>query len=139
MAIVKRLRDNQNWRGSHPVPNLLDCPELTIYRSLEAIGTQAIALSEKGKVARAFDKTQDSQEVIGLVESLRQAILIYQVSAGHCRTRKPLTRETGVTTAVNIQPGRPFDRESLLPVADFETQRSVGSRHPSTHFWAYIR
>jgi len=100
--------------------------ELTAYRSLEDIGARSLALSEKGKVARVLDKSQDSQEVIGLVESLRQAILIYQVSAGHRQSRKLLTRGTGGPTTVNIQPGRSFDRESLLPVAGFETQRSVG-------------
>ena len=55
---------------------------LTLSRSLEDIGTRSLALSEKGKVARVLDKTQDSQEVIRLVEKLRQAILIYQVSTG---------------------------------------------------------
>ena len=34
----------------------------------------------KGKMARFLDKTQDSQAVTKLVEDLRQAILIYQVS-----------------------------------------------------------
>ena len=101
-------------------------PKLTADRSLEDIGVRAIALSEKGKVVRVFDKTQDLQEVIGLVESLRQAILIYQVSVGHHQTRKTLTLRTGVATTVNIQPGRPFDCEPPLPVAGFETQWSVG-------------
>ena len=55
-------------------------PNLTLCRSLEDIGTRSLALSEKGKVARVLDKAQDSQEVIRLVERLRQAILIYQVS-----------------------------------------------------------
>ena len=96
-------------------------------RSLEDIGKRSLALSEKGKVARVLDKTQDSQEVVKLVENLRQAILVYQVSAGHHQTRKPLTRQTGVATAVTIQPGRPFDREFLPPILDFETE-SVACR-----------
>jgi hypothetical protein len=82
-------------------------------------------LSEKGKVARVLDKTQDLQEVINLVEKLRQAILVYQVGPSHRRGRKSLTLGTGVTTTVDIQPGRPSDREFLVPVSDFETQRSV--------------
>ena len=64
---------------------------LTHYRSLEYIEKRSLALSEKGKVSKVLDKTQDSQEVIGLVEKLRQAILIYQVSARHCQNRKSLT------------------------------------------------
>lgn len=50
-------------------------------RSLEDVGARAVALSEKGKVARILDKTKDLAEVVALVEKLRQAILIYQVSA----------------------------------------------------------
>lgn len=96
----------------------------TLCRSLEEIGKRSLALSEKGKVARVLDKAQDSQEVIGLVEKLRQAILIYQASIGHCRGRKSLTRETGVTATVNIQPSRPLDREFPPPISDFRTQRS---------------
>jgi len=83
---------------------------------------RSLALSGKGRVARVLDKTQDLQEVIGLVEKLRQAILIYQVSAIHCQNWISLTRGTGVTTTVNIQPGCRFDRECLLPVSDFETK-----------------
>ncbi|KAF9644863.1 hypothetical protein BDM02DRAFT_837081 [Thelephora ganbajun] len=48
--------------------------------SLEDIGARALALLEKGKVARVLDKAKDSGEVIALVEKLRQAIVIYQVS-----------------------------------------------------------
>ena len=79
-------------------------------------------LLEKGKISRALDKTQDSQEVIGLVESLRQTILIYQVRARHRRGWKTLTLGTGVTTTVDIQQSRPFDREPLLPVAGVEAE-----------------
>ena len=72
------------------VPRLepLAHPKPTHYRSLNDIGTRSLALSEKGKVARVLDKAQDSQEVIGLVEKLRQAILIYQVSTRHRQARK---------------------------------------------------
>jgi hypothetical protein len=57
-------------------------PILTLDRSLEEIGTRSLALSGKKKLARVLDKTRDSQEVVKLVENLRQAILVYQVSAG---------------------------------------------------------
>jgi hypothetical protein len=56
-------------------------PILTLDRSLEEIGTRSLALSGKKKLARVLDKAQDSQEVVKLVEKLRQAILVYQVSA----------------------------------------------------------
>jgi len=60
-------------------------PNQTTYRTLEDIGTRSLVLSEKGKVARLLDKAQDSQEVVRLVEKLRQAILVYQVSTGDLR------------------------------------------------------
>ena len=105
---------------------LLVRPMLTLSRSLEDIGTRSLALSEKGKLARVLDKAQDSQEVLKLVEKLRQAILVYQVSVRHRRSGKLLTdMRAGVTTTVNIQPSRSFDREFLLPVSDFETQKVV--------------
>lgn len=100
--------------------------EPTLYRSLEDIGTRSLALSEKGKLARVLDKTKDLQEVIGLVERLRQAILVYQVSVRDRQNRKSLTRRAGVTTTVNIQPGRPFECEFLFPVSDLETNRAAG-------------
>jgi hypothetical protein len=55
---------------------------LTLDRSLEEVGTRSLALSGKKKLARVLDKAQDSQEVVKLVEKLRQAILVYQVGAG---------------------------------------------------------
>ena len=110
---------------SAPRSAYLTHQRLILYRSLEYIGKRSLALSEKGKVARVLDKAQDSQEVVALVEKLKQAVLIYQVSIRHCQGRKPLTRGTGVATTVNIQPGRPFDRESFPPVSGFEAQRFV--------------
>ena len=95
-------------------------------RSLEDIGTRSLALSEKGKVARVLDKTQDSQEVIKLVEKLRQAILVYQVSAKRRQSQKPLTRGVGVTTAVDIQPGHPSDCEFPPLISDPGTKLVVG-------------
>ena len=64
-------------------------PITTLYRSLEEIGTRSLTLSGKKKLARVLDKTQDSQEVVKLVEKLRQAILIYQVSAKGRRRPQP--------------------------------------------------
>ena len=98
--------------------------KLTFCRSLGDIGKRSLTLSEKSKVARVLDKTQDLQEVFGLVEKLRQAVLIYQVRIRHSQGQKSFTRGTGVATTVDIQPGRAFNRELLIPVSNFETQRS---------------
>lgn len=80
-------------------------------RSLEYVGKRAVALSDKGKVARVLDKTKDSAEVVTLVEKLRQAIVVYQVCAGNHRIRNLLTFGTDVPTAIDVQPSIPIDCE----------------------------
>ena len=57
-------------------------------RSLADIEKRSLALSEKGTAARFLDKTRDSGEVVKLVEELRRAILVYQVSVRHRQSRK---------------------------------------------------
>ena len=67
-----------------PWPKFLDGSQLTLDdRSLEDIERRSQALCKKEKGARFLDKTQDSGEVIKLVEELRRAILIYQVSISY--------------------------------------------------------
>ena len=95
-------------------------------RSLEDIGARALTLSEKGKVARVLDKTKDSGEVIALVEKLRRAIVIYQVSSGRHQCWKYLTRRAGITATVYLQPGRTVDREFLPLVFNLETKQIAG-------------
>ena len=101
-------------------------PKLTRCSSLEDVGKRSMAILEKGKVARVLDKARDSGEVVRLVEKLRQAILIYQVSSGRCQSGKSLTRETAVTTAVHIQSGRAFDSKFLSTVFDLQAQCILG-------------
>ena len=48
-------------------------------RSLKDIGERSSALSGKGKLDRMLDKKKDLEQIVKLVEELRQAILIYQV------------------------------------------------------------
>jgi len=62
-------------------PKFLVYSQLTPdYRSLEDIEKRSQVLSKKEKGARFLDKTQDSGEVVKLVEELRRAVLVYQVS-----------------------------------------------------------
>ena len=108
-------RRSQLGKSVPRLASLVDRRLIICYRSLEEIGKRSLELSGKGKVARVLDKSQDAQEVIKLVEKLRQAILVYQVSPKHLQSWTLLTRRTGVTTAVDIQPGRPLDSE-LIPI-----------------------
>ena len=109
-------------RSSPPAP-----VRLTSYnRDLEDVGKRSLALSEKGRVARALDKNRDSGEVIKLIEKLRQAILVYQVSTRLYLSLKPLTCGTGVTATGDIQPGHPIDRTSLLLISAFEANLLSG-------------
>ena len=53
-----------------------------VFSSLEEIEERSQALLEKKKAAGFLDKAKDSQEVVGLVEQLRTAIVYYRVSGG---------------------------------------------------------
>ena len=96
-------------------------------------------MSEKGKIARALDKSRDLGEVVKLVEELRRAILVYQVSIEHHTSwgGESLTRGTGVTTAIDIQPSRPPDREFVLLVSDSEADLLTG--HIKSSFDALLK
>ena len=50
-----------------------------VFSSLEEVGKRAQALLDKKKIARFLDKSEDSQEVVTLIEQLRTAIVYYQV------------------------------------------------------------
>lgn len=98
-------------------------PKPTMHSSLEDIGKRALALSDKGKVTRLIDRNRDLGKVVGLVEELRRAVLIYQVGTSHCRNRNPLISGVGDTTTIYKQPDCPFDRKFLFAIPDFRTQR----------------
>ena len=54
-----------------------------VFSALEEIEKRSQALLEKNIAVRFLDKAKDSQEVVGLVEQLRAAIVYYQVSGNH--------------------------------------------------------
>ena len=80
-------------------------------RSLEDVGTRAASLSDKGNFARVLDKARDSAEVVALVEKLRRASVIYQVSIRGYQRQKLLTLGTDDTATVDTRSGLPIDRE----------------------------
>lgn len=127
LAKVDPNGDREEVERRSQLEKFVSCLQFRVYskpilsdRSLDDIGRRSLALSEKGKVARILDKMRDSQEVISLVEKLRQAILVYQVS----NRRETIAiwdnrTVTGITTTINLRPGCPFDRRFLLLVSDF--------------------
>ena len=85
-------------------------PGLILCRSLDDIEKRSEALLGKGKTARVLDKTRDASAVAKLIDQLQKAILIYQVCAKFSRLGAGLTRTmTGVSTAIDPQPGRTVD------------------------------
>lgn len=126
-------RRAQLARFASPLSLLVLATLICYNRDLEDIGKRSLALSEKGKVARALDKTRDSAEVINLVERLRQAILVYQVSTKLFQRRKSFTRSTGVTTTVDIRPDHPIGREFLPFVFAPGTKLFSGCLGDSSH------
>ena len=66
--------------------------QIVCVRSLEAIEERSQMLLNKGKGARILDKRKDSGTIVKLVEELRQAVLLYQVSTvGNHTDQAPLT------------------------------------------------
>ena len=89
---TKREPDDDCWgrRGEDPTLGIVQvwlrmaCPAHHSQRphsALEEIERRSQALLEKGGAARFIDKGEDSKEVAGLIERLREAITHYQVSA----------------------------------------------------------
>ena len=82
---------------------------------------------------------QDSREVIELVEKLRQAILIYQVSVRHHQSWKSLTRGAGITTTIDIQSSRPFDREFQPLILNFKYKAKPAAGRFKSSFDALLK
>jgi len=86
-------------------------PADLVTSSLGEIEERSQALLDKKKAAGILDKASDSQEVAGLVEQLRTAIVYYRVSgnyAAHVHTRID-TCGTALTATVHVQPDRKAD------------------------------
>ena len=82
-------------------------------------------LSEKGKVAKFLDKKRDSGVIVSIVEQLRQAILIYQVSTAEgCRSSQVNAFWIAVATTRYRQPGHTIGCE--FPYSIFTVVRTDG-------------
>jgi len=55
------------------------------FSSLEKVEKRAKVILDKSKGRGFLDKRVDSQEVVNLVEEIRNAIVFYQVSGNHMR------------------------------------------------------
>jgi len=82
MSILRRRRDGQNCPGE--LRRVRYVTQVNrVFRSLEEIEKQSQAILEKKMAVGFLDKTKDSQEVIGLIDELRNAIVGYQVGEKH--------------------------------------------------------
>jgi len=85
---------------------------LTLRRSLEYVGKRSLAILDKGRVARVLDKSQDSQELIGLLERLRQAAIIYQMGQGDAVVLLATGSDHGIAPSAPISaPLTPHNQE----------------------------
>ena len=73
------------------------------------------ALLEKKTMAGFLDKTKDSQEVVNLVEELRNAIVCYQVSENHLVLPRVNTHGTALAATVDVQSDRKTNCKVTLP------------------------
>jgi len=99
---LRRSRGARNSPGTFcgVRPSLAD-PAL---RSLAEIEERSQALLEKKKAVGFLDKGKDSQEVAGLVEQLRTAIVYYRVSGGPTARTYTTTDAwgTALTATINV-------------------------------------
>ena len=77
-----------------------------VFRSLEEIERRTQPLLQKGVAARFVDKTEDSQEVVRIVEEFRNAIVFYQVSGSHTAQTCVNTDRIDIATTLDVQPNR---------------------------------
>jgi len=82
MSILRRSRDGQNSPGELRRFRSITRSNL-VFRSLEEIEKRSQAILKKKTGVGFLDKTKDSQEVISLVDELRNAIVVYQVGEKH--------------------------------------------------------
>ena len=118
MLILRRRRDGRNSPGEiHCVCCIIRSN--LVFRSLAEIEKRSEAILEKNAVVGFLDKMKDSQEVVSLVDELRNAILGYQVSETQVVLPRVNTRGIALTAAVNVQP-------------DWKTSRKVTHRYRQT-------
>lgn len=92
----------------HPItlPNRVNDP----YSALEDIEKRSQALLAKAAAARFIDKGEDSKEVAGLIERLREAVTQYQVSGGRVVGRVALTWNNRYRNNKRYTPKSPTSR-----------------------------
>ena len=73
------------------------------FSTLDGIEKRSRAILEKKQVPGFFDKASDSQEVVKLVEDIRNAIMDYQVSGKRTERTRINANGIGLSTTVNIQ------------------------------------
>lgn len=109
--ILKSSSDAQNSLGElYRAPLPLTRFNI-VFSALEEIQQRSQALLEKKKAAGFFDKGKDSQEVINLVEELRNAIVYYQVSGDHAVWAGVDTDITALAATVGVPSNWKPDRK----------------------------
>ena len=107
-------------------------------RSLEDIGKRSRMLSEKGKVTKFLDKKRDSGVIVRLVEQLRQAILIYQVSTAEgCRSSRVEAFWIAIATTRYRQPGHTIGCE--FPTVSSPSSELMGDHSMQSSFSAFSK
>ena len=76
--------DAKNSPGRFVMLASLSAP-ISRFSSLEKVENRAKVILDKSKGRGFLDKRVDSQEVVNLVEEIRNAIVFYQVSGNHMR------------------------------------------------------
>jgi hypothetical protein len=99
--ILRRSGDAQNSPGELRYSLSVTLFNL-VFRSLEEIQKRSQVIRKKKGMAGLIDKSNDSQEVVSLVEELRRAIVYYQVREDHAVSPRVNTRGTALAATVDV-------------------------------------
>lgn len=101
MLILRKSGDGQNSPSEPHRVCSVTCLNI-VFRSLDKIKKQSQAILDKEPAVGFIDKTKDSQEVISLVDELRNAIVAYQVGEKYITLHSVNMRGTALAAAVNV-------------------------------------
>ena len=121
-SILRRSRDGQNSPGELRRLRTVICSN-PVSRSLEEIEKRSHAILEKKLGVGFLDKTKDSQDVVSLVDELRNAIVVYQVGEKHVTLPSVNVHGTALAAAVNVQSDWKTGGRSLIPIVYLNTDK----------------
>jgi hypothetical protein len=81
----------------------------------EDVRRNLVLLSEQGNIQGFFNNAKNADKLGGLVEDIRDAMMVYQVCMTHCSFLQCLALVLDPVTTIYLRQELPVHRESHLP------------------------